>query len=146
MKKLFIAALLTITLTASAFATDTKKVNAMAIRNFNVEFTKASKVTWTSTADYVKATFVLDNEKMEAFYNGAGEKIGASKAITINDLPVKTKRALAKDFDGYTVKEAIEFSTSDEVSYYISLQNEKESVILKVNSVNGLTKYKITKR
>lgn len=146
MKKLFMAALLCVTLAASAFAKDTKKMSAIAIRNFNIEFTKASEVNWTSTKNFLKATFVLDGEKMNAFYNQDGEKIGTSKAITIDELPVKTKRALAKDFGGYTVNEAIEFSTTDEVANYISVENEHEFVVLKQNSVNGLTKYKVTKK
>ena len=146
MKKLFIAVLLTFTVAASAFAKDTKKVHNAAIRTFNEEFAKASDVNWISTDSYVKATFVLDNAKMEAFYNGSGEKIATSRAIMLEELPVKTKRAFAKDYSGYNVKEAIEFNGTDETAYFISAENEKESVILKVNSANELSKYKITKK
>ena len=146
MKKLFIAALLAVTVTASAFAKDTKKVNGRALSSFNVEFGKASDVSWTATDNYAKATFVLNSEKMEVFYNTAGEKIGTSRTISMDELPVKTKRAFAKDYSGYTVKESIEFDGVEESGYYISAENEKESLVLKVNALNELTKYKATKK
>ncbi|MCW3109009.1 MAG: hypothetical protein JWQ09_3515 [Segetibacter sp.] len=146
MKKLFLVALLAVTVAASAFAKDTKKVNAAAIGNFKVEFKRASDVTWTVNDNYVKATFILNNERMEAFYNENGERIGTSRAITLDELPVKAKRAFAKKFDGYTVKQAIEFDGTEETAYYLSAENEKESVILKVDNSEGLSTFKRTKK
>jgi hypothetical protein len=146
MKKLFIAALLALTVAGSAFAKDTKKVNALVVRTFDSEFRKASNVTWTVNEEYVKATFTLNNEKMEAIYNPSGERIGTSRAITIDELPVKTKRAFAKNYGDYAVKEAIEFTGTEENGYFISAENEKEVVVLKVNNTNDLTKFKVTKK
>jgi hypothetical protein len=83
---------------------------------------------------------------MEAFYNGTGEKIGSSRAISIDELPLKAKRSFAKDYADYTVKEVIEFNGTDETAYYLSAENEKTAVILKVNSVSELSTYKITKK
>src|SRR5206468_1765583 len=125
---------------------DTKKVNTVAVNNFKVEFKNASDVTWTATDTYVKATFILNSEKIEAFYNENGEKIGTSRAISIEELPVKAKRAFAKKFDGYTVKQAIEFNGTEETAYYIAADNEKEAVILKVTSSDELSTYKRTKK
>ena len=69
---------------------------------------------------------------MEAFYNVDGEISGTSKAITLEDLPVNAKRSFAKRFNGYTVKEIIHFDGTEETAYYISAENDKETVILKV--------------
>lgn len=145
MKKLFLAALLVVTMAASAFAKDTKKVNAAALGNFKVEFKKASDVTWTANENYAKASFILNNERMEAYYNPEGEKIGTSHAITVDYLPVKAKRAFAKKYGDYTVKEAIEFEGTDETAYFLSAENDAESVILKVTD-DGLSIYKRTKK
>ena len=62
-----------------------------------------------------------------------GKFIGTNQAITLEDLPVNAKRAFAKKYEGYTVKEAIRFEGSQESAYYISAENEKGSVILKVD-------------
>ena len=146
MKKLFIAALLAVTVAGSAFAKDTKKTNALVIRTFQSEFKQASNVTWTSNDNYIKATFTLNNEKMDAIYNASGERIGTSRAISIDELPVKTKRAFAKHYSGYAVKEAIEFNGIVENGYFISAENENESVVLKVNGDNELSRFKVTKK
>ena len=132
MKKLFIVALLTITVAASSFAKDNNKVNAIAANNFKAEFANATAVSWTATDNYYKATFTVNDEKMEAFYNPQGEKVATSRTISIDQLPVKAKRSFAKDFAGYTIKEAIEFEGTEEPGYYIAAESEKESVILKI--------------
>ncbi len=145
MKKLFLAALLAVAVSAGAFAKGPSKVSAVVVNNFKTDFKKASDVSWNTTADYTKATFTLDNERMEAFYNEKGEKVATSRAISLEELPVNAKRAFAKKFEGYTVKEAIELESNDETAYYISAQNEKESVILKVSN-SGLSTYQRTKK
>ena len=146
MKKLFLSLLIASTVAASAFAKDTKKVNSLVARNFRVEFANASNINWATTDNYIKASFVIDDEKMEAFYNEKGEKIASSRTISIDELPVKAKRSLAKNYAGYTVKETIEFEGIDDSGYYISAENEKESVVLKVNNTGGLTPFKTTKK
>jgi hypothetical protein len=132
MKKLFIAALITVTVATSAFAKDVNKVSSRAIHNFNFDFKGAEKVNWTAKTSFFKATFTLNGERMEAFYNLSGDVIGTAKNITLDQLPTNAKRTFAKRYDGYTVKEAIRFEGVEESAYFISAENEKENVILKV--------------
>ena len=132
MKKLFISALLAITVAASSFAAEGNNVSYTVRNNFSSQFKKASDVQWTSGENYTKATFVLDNVRTEALYGAEGEFIGTNQAITLEELPVNAKRAFAKKYEGYTVKEAIRFEGSQESAYYISAENVIGSVILKV--------------
>src|SRR4051812_40760056 len=101
MKKLLMAALLLVTIAGSALATETNTVSSTVANNFAYDYTKASNVTWTTTDNYVKATFILNNQRMEAFYNLEGDKIGSSTAFNVEELPVKAKRVFAKKYDGY---------------------------------------------
>jgi uncharacterized DUF497 family protein len=142
MKKIFYAALLTISLTTTAFAKDANKISARIMRTFNFEFAEAENVNWKATKTFVKASFELDGEKREVFYDLTGEMIGTSKSITLNELPVFAKRAFAKKYEGYTVNEAIRFEGADESAYYISAENDKESVVLKVAENRVLSVYK----
>ncbi len=132
MRKLFIAALLAVTVASSAFAAGSSKVNSFALKNFNTQFTHASDVSWTTSENYIKAVFLNNNERMEAYYNSTGDLIGTSRSINTEVLPTSAKRTLAKKYDGYTVKEAIQFDGTEESAYFISLENDQESVILKV--------------
>ncbi len=145
MKKLLIAALFAVTCITSAFAAGTE-VNASALSAFKSQFKKASDVNWTSGEGFSKATFVLNNEKMEAFYSPDGDMIGTSKAITLDELSVKAKRDFSKKFGSYTVKEAIRFEGAEEGAYYISAANEKETVIVKVDDANYVSVVKISKK
>ena len=123
MKKLFISALLSVTVAISSFAAVGNKVNYAAVNNFASQFKGVSDVQWTSAETYTKATFVLNNLRTEALYTPAGEFIGTNQAISLGELPVVAKRAFAKKYDGYTVQEAISFERPEESAYYISAQN-----------------------
>ena len=142
MKKLFISALLAVTVAVSSFAAEGNNVSYTVRNNFSSQFKKASDVQWTSGENYTKATFVLDNVRTEALYSAEGEFIGTNQAITLEELPVNAKRAFAKKYEGYTVKEAIRFEGSQESAYYISAENEKGSVILKVEDSGSISTVK----
>ena len=146
MKKLFFSVLLAISVAASAFATDTNNVNSTAVNDFEATFKKASDVKWIANNDYIKATFVLNNIRMEALYSPAGELIGTTKSIFPEELPVSAKRNFSKNYGGYTVKEAIRFEGNDEGAYFIAAENEKESVVLKVSDNNQVSLQKSTKK
>lgn len=132
MKKLFISALLAVTVAVTGFAAEGNNADFAAQNNFKSQFKNASDVKWTSGENYTKATFVFNNIRTEALYNTEGEMIGTSRAINLDELPVNAKRVFAKKYVGYTVKEAIRFEGTQENAYYISAENEKGSVILKV--------------
>lgn len=145
MRKLLFAALLAVSLSTSAFAEGTK-VSVSVANSFKTEFSNAANVTWDLKDEYAKATFTVDNVKMEAFYNQQGELIGKSKGVNLQDLPVSAKRAFAKKYQDYTVKEVIYFEGSDDSAYFLSAENEKESIIFKVGDNAQLTTFKQTKK
>lgn len=132
MKKLFISALLAITVASSSFAAEGNEVSTVAQNNFRSQFKHLYDVQWTSGKNYTKASFVLNNVRTEALYTPEGDFIGTNQAISLEELPLSAKRKFAKKYGDYTVKEAIRFEGVDESAYYISAQNEKGSVILKV--------------
>jgi hypothetical protein len=144
MKKLLLTVLLAVTVARGAFATP-KEVNSAILARFEAEFKKASAITWVVTADYTKAAFTADYTKMEAYYNAKGDIIATSKSINPDELPADAKRSFAKKFADYNIIEAIRFEGFDEAAYYISGENEKETVILKVDENNRVTVFKKTK-
>jgi hypothetical protein len=139
MKKLLFTALIAVTMGTSSFAASPAKLYSVSETSFKADFKNATNVSWTSGADYAKATFVLNNVRMEAFYNQNGELIGTSKGITPDELPVAAKRDFAKKFGSYSVKEAIRFEGADEAAYFISAENEKEAVIVKIGDNSNLS-------
>jgi hypothetical protein len=145
MKKLFIAALLTVTVATSAFATDKTKLNQSLIQSFESQFAEAENVEWSIKSEFAKAVFELNGKKTEAFFDHDGGLIGTSRKITLEDLPMHAKRTYAKRYSDYTVKEAIQFEGTDETAYFISAENDKQSLILKVTGA-GISVFKKTSK
>jgi hypothetical protein len=136
MKQLFMTALVAVSLISAAFATPVKDVSINVTRSFQSAYPAVNTVQWVVTKDYTKATFTINDIKTEAFYNNNGEFIGSSQAASLEDLPTYAKRGLAKKYSNYIVKEAIKFEGNDETAYFISAENEKQTLILKVVSGN----------
>lgn len=132
MKKFFIAALFAASVFSSAFAAGTNKVSNMALRTFQTEFGNATNVEWTVKSSFTKASFLKDGQNTEAFFDTDGNLIGSSRAITIDQLPTDAKRSFAKKYPNYTINEAIRFDDNEKTSFYLSAENEKESVVLRV--------------
>jgi hypothetical protein len=133
MKKLFIATMMVVTLTATAFAAP-KTVSSRISNRFQSEFENASNVSWTVTDKYSKASFILEGKTIEAFYDATGEKIGTSQAISVSSLPKKAQKVIDTKYAGYKVTEAISFDKTDEgVQHYVSLENEKSKLVLEVS-------------
>ncbi len=138
MKKLFIAAFFAIA-SLSSFAAPVNK--SVATRNFRFDFKRAVNVTWSQTGDFLKASFNMDGQKLEAFYNPDGERIGTTRAISLDELPVNAKRKFAQKMEGYTVKEAIRFEGNDESAYFISGVKDNKTVIVKVLDSGTVTNF-----
>lgn len=132
MKKFFLTVLTGISLISSSFAADELKVNTRIKNSFTTDFRSAQDVQWRTNNAYVTAAFIMNNKKVEAFYDFSGSLIGTSEAITLDMLPSATKRSFAKKYGSYLVKEAIKFEKPDETAYFISAQNEKETLVLQV--------------
>lgn len=147
MKKLFIAVIAVLTLTTTAIAADeSKKVSAAALDNFRHTYKEAGDVKWTVTAQFAKASFLMDGERVEAYYGTDGNFLAESKAVSTQDLPKAARRDLQKKYGSYTIKEVIQYITFDKVEYYVSLDNEKETKILKISGTGDMQVYKTTEK
>ena len=86
MKKLIFAALIAVSVSASAFATDVNKIDAKAVENFQSTFLGASNVEWTSKEAFAKASFLQNGKKVEVFYNLDGEFIATTTEVSMNEF------------------------------------------------------------
>ncbi|MCW3112421.1 MAG: hypothetical protein JWR18_817 [Segetibacter sp.] len=131
MKKLLFAALIAVSISGSTIAQDFNQIDQKAVGNFESAFTGASNVEWTAKEKFTKATFKQNEQKVEVFYDLAGDFIASTRQIAIEELPTFVKRIFAKKYSGYTVKEAFKFKSDDETDYFISVENETENIVLK---------------
>lgn len=65
-----------------------------------------------------EAEFKLDGEELSANFDNTGKWLETETEIKVADLPYEIKTALAKDFDGYKVKEASKIESAKEGTCY----------------------------
>lgn len=150
MKKLFITALIAIAAASSSFAAP-NKVNSNLNDHFTSTFSNAKNVSWKSYsyARFDKVSFVLDNEKVNAFYNREGELLGTSKNMAFDKLPKNAITTITTKYTypEYQVQECIEFVNSDnEKSYFVSFEKSKESLVLAISETGIVNIFSITKK
>jgi hypothetical protein len=146
MKKLFFATLLAVTVAGSAFATEVNKVSSAVMSSFKNEFKQASDISWKTGEGFAKATFTLNNQQMEAFYNYNGQLIASDQYITFDQLAAEAQKSFSKKFGGYEVKQVIHFEGTEEEAYYVSAENEVETVVVKIDTRHELSIFKRTKK
>lgn len=124
---------LTLLVATSAFAASgPEKVNAAVKKSFTQQFTTASNVNWEKADDFYFAYFTMNNKDVSAAYNEQGELIGTSKVVDAAELPMAITVAIAEKYSGYTAgKTATEIHYDGQTSYYITVENEKQTVKLK---------------
>lgn len=119
-----------------SFANPTDGINKKAVASFNKDFSDARNIQWQQRDNYVMATFSLNNEIMFAYYNANGELLGVLRNILSDKLPISQLVSLKKDYSGYWISNLFEANMNDESTYYVTLENADEELVLK-SSGNG---------
>jgi hypothetical protein len=142
MKKLIIAAAMFVSL--SAFANE-NSVTPQVLNAFKSEFASAQEVEWTISADYYKASFGMNGQRVFAFYNMDGELMGLSRNISSAQLPVKLQSNLKKNYADYWISDLFEIANTEGTTYYVTMENGDKKVVLKSGAGSEWNTYK-TKR
>lgn len=147
-KKIAGLALLALILTTTTFAKniDDKQVNNKVVTAFNQKFTQASDLKWNVTANYVEATFKMNDQFMFAYFTETGELLGISRNILVNQLPINLQADIKKVYAGSWVTELFELAKDGETTYYITLENADQKVSLKSADGNSWSTYKKVKK
>ncbi len=147
MKKsvLTVAMMLTIALT-TAFANDNTEVSKKAKQSFNTNFNSASSVQWQQETNFAKATFTMNNQVMNAYYNDNGDLVAITRNILSNQLPINLMAGIKKDYSKHWISDLFEIAADNETSYYVTLESADETIVLKSSDSNTWSVYKKTKR
>ncbi|HQW85385.1 MAG TPA: hypothetical protein PK987_13015 [Ferruginibacter sp.] len=108
--------------------TATPKVKAA----FANDFSKASLVSWEKSNDFYFASFTLNNTKVDAAYNEAGELLGTSRKISAEQMPLSISMAITDRYEGCELeKNAIELTYEGLTRYYITIKSKNQLIKLK---------------
>jgi len=121
----------------TAFAAEGANVAEKVKAAFQGVFAQASQVSWTTASDFYFASFDLKGVKVDAAYNEAGELVGTSRKIGLEQLPLSLSMELNKKYADYKLSGTVyELNYDGATSYYIRAENEKQVLNLK-GSANG---------
>ena len=93
-----------------------------------------------------QVSFNWNNQHMKVFYNEDGELSAILKSVEIAQMPALVQMKVDDYSKDYQVTDAMELnSSSDGLSYYVSLKNDKKEMIVKLLSNGEASVIKRTK-
>ena len=126
----------------SAFA---KAPSEKVLKSFNATFTSPQEVTWFENQDYYSVSFVQNGILTRVNYDKEGNFLSSLRYYDKQNLPINIICLLKKEFDGLEVYGITEVTNAIQVTYHITMQDEKNLITAKVSSnghISAVKKYK----
>ena len=134
MKKLFFAALVTLSIGFSSF-TASADDSISSVKEFNTVNNTSKNVSWKYTDNFHKASMDLKGIKTEFFYTPDGEFLASSQSFDYAKLPQAALKTLASNYayPSYSLEECIVIENANqETNYYVSLIKSNKKIILQI--------------
>jgi hypothetical protein len=112
--------------------------------SFQKQFRNAEEVQWSRVDDYFKASFLFEGQYVTAFYEGNGHLVALTRNISTTQLPLGLGLSLKKNFQEFWVTELFECTWEEGTVYYLTLENGKESILMRSAGHSEWTRVKKT--
>ena len=136
MKKLIILSCLFAAL--STKASSPPEVNEKVLKAFSETFMKATDVVWHEVKNFYEASFKQSEIISRVIYDQDGNLVRTTRYYSQENLPINILTKLQKRFAGKSVYGVTELSSEDQVSYHITMQDEKNWYIIKADNWGSL--------
>jgi len=146
MKKTIFALALSLVLGTASFANNDESINERAAQSLKKEFAQAKDVSWQKTGDMLRATFTLNERVLFAYYNQSGDLMAITRNITTDQLPIALQTMLRKNYGGYWVSDLFEMVSGGQTSYYVTVENADQKVVLKSEDFGSWSTYRKEKK
>lgn len=121
----------------SGFAAGKDNVTKQVQLAFEKDFAVVSDVSWQQKEGFYFASFKLNGVYSSAAYNADGELLGTSRDIEAIQLPLSVSMAISKKYSDFTLpKTVMEINYEGQTFYYVTLNNDEKTILLKCYS-NG---------
>jgi hypothetical protein len=137
MKKLIYLAILFAGFFASA--ANPPEINEKVLKAFNETFTDAKNVTWQEmNNNSYRANFKLSEVQVRAMYDDEGNLLETIRYYGERNLPPNILAKIKKNYAGKEVFGVTEITSNEEVSYYVTLKDEKNWYQVKADPYSNL--------
>jgi hypothetical protein len=146
MKRIIFAVLLFAGIAGRAATPDELAPNEKVLKAFNETFAYAEKVVWHDLDNQYQADFWQDAISVRARYDNDGTLLETTRYYFEKQLPPNILSRLKKKYAGKEVFGVTEITSEDEVSYYISLKDDKNWYTVKSDAYGNLQQTEKYKR
>jgi predicted RNA binding protein with dsRBD fold (UPF0201 family) len=145
MKKIILSVALLVSIVAGAAVTPAE-VNEKVLKAFNETFALAKDVVWQEYENYYQANFKQDDIQMRAQYDEDGELLKTIRYYGEKQLLPNIVSKLKKKYANKEVFGVTETTSSDEVSFVITIKDEKNWYVVKSDVYGNLEQTEKFKR
>ena len=136
MKRIFLS--LSFLLTVAVTTTLANPVSEKVLQSFKKEFAGAQAVQWNDLGEYFKASFVLGERRVEAYFNTDGELQGCVRNLFYNQLPLAVMTSVDKRFAEADILDVNEITNSSGTSYQVTLEFRNKKYRIKADPGGNL--------
>ena len=124
MKKIIVALLCCISITAQAQHLQTGEVPAGIHTAFNKQFTGVSQVKWEKDTKGYEVTFLQSSKSLSATYGTDGNWLATRTPISATALPATAREYVQQNYAGVAIVGAAEVQLSDGLTNYEAKVND----------------------
>lgn len=122
-----------VNLTPNVSPTESSKISATAVNNFENSFKDAKEAKWTTIKNGYFVTFMVAEKKASAVYNMNGKMNYSIKTLNNSNIPANLQQLIKNEYAAYTVTSAIEINTPENLTTQVILKSSKDYVTIKSN-------------
>jgi len=135
MKKIFVSLSFMVTLGLTTVrATDNFDVNSKIKESFKKEFAGATLIKWEKDKDFQRATFVLYDHLVIAYFNTDGELLGSARNVFFYEVPMAVIKSIGENFAGINPIEVLEVSNTEGTFYRITIEKQNKRYHIKASA------------
>ena len=135
MKKIFVSLSFMVTLGLTTVrATDNFDVNYKIKESFKKEFAGATLIKWEKDKDFQRATFVLYDHLVIAYFNTDGELLGSARDVFFYEVPMAVIKSIGENFAGINPIEVLEVSNTEGTFYRITIEKQSKRYHIKASA------------
>jgi hypothetical protein len=145
-KRILLLSIVLVSFTAFSFAADVPVISKNVVISFNKQFASAHDVKWIQQANFVKAEFTINDMVLFAYFNHNGELIAVTRYISTTQLPLEILTSLKSNYADYWVTDLFEIQSESGTSYFATIENADQVIILKSEGISGWQNFQRVKK
>jgi len=124
--------------TTTIFAGTSPEVNQKVLKAFEATFKNPKDVSWHEYENFYEVDFNQDEIKTEVRYDSDGNIIGTTRYYFEKQLPPHIISKLKKKYPERSVYGVTEIYNETDLTYYITMQDDKNWFTVKANPIGSL--------